>query len=423
MSDLLMAHMMTVDPEGFGGTCAWFWGPPSAAKTAAVEAAAHEIGLPLLWISPLGTGEAKFGVVPSIATVGGHERLVFPSPRDMDVFSYELGADGLPDYSKPLWEDGIPRGVLFLDEANARPDLQASIMSITAKRRWGDHFMGTGVRVILAANPTSQSAGGYEPPEPMMSRVGHYDIDPVSHGAWSGWGDAKFNGNTLPEMRKPIGRRDTSKYLAHEKRMKAELAPFMGQAWGEVKAFTGDFPKHFNLTPENTDVVKARARAKTCRGKYALATVRTWSYAVSTLASARWQGFDQTTQLEVVASYVGLDTAVEFFAYVGRMWLPDAVEIMQGKATYAHDKGKPDRTRAVVRSVVAAMAATPTTAAGMELIKRGWAVLNQLRKEAGDDMVCGYIEPLISAGMYNGPRWGPDSREFLQAAGELANNG
>lgn len=414
--DIIYAHFWAVDENGNMGTVPTFWGPPASAKTALYRQAVRELGLPMLRLSVLATGEGKFGCIPRHNDRG---RLEFPAPVDLDCFSYELKRDGTPDYAKPLWADETPRGVLFLDEFNGRPDLQAAMMDMTAERVWGSYYMGEGVRACMAANPTEISAGGYEPPEPLVSRVGHYDIEAPDHDAWTEYMGAKFDGTSLPKRpyRARAGSEVLAKYLDTEKRRDAELPVWLSEASAQVCAFTGIASSA--VTKDGSAVLPyfeapRKPSAAECRGRYATPNRRAWVYATATLASARWQRFGVVVQQEVVAAFVGDDVAAAFMAWVDRNDLPSPRALLLGNEEFRHNPNRPDRTTAVAEMLVAEMQKARPGAAGQAAVSRGWTILNEIRKAAGDDTVASLTKPLIEAGLY-GPRYGADAAEFVRS--------
>ena len=154
-------------------SCVWgipgiVWGPPGIGKTYRVEAAG------------LGLGMRTESVIPATR-----------QPEDVAGAAYPDGQGGLRIASllpgvRRLIED--KQGILFIDELScARPAVQAAFLGVPLERRVGEDRLPPGVRVIAAANPPNEAAGGWDLEPPMANRFVHLYSPPPDGEAWVDW--------------------------------------------------------------------------------------------------------------------------------------------------------------------------------------------------------------------------------------------
>lgn len=154
-------------------TCRWgapilFWGPPGIGKSGRVEQTGEAVGLrcETLYLSTL-QPEDLSGI-----PMGDHKegvRRVCDLPQIQDLIR-------------------IGKGILFLDElTTARPAVQGAGLGVVYNRKVAGKPLPGRVRVVGAANPPEQAAGGWNLAPPMANRFLHLDIGVPDPDEWAAW--------------------------------------------------------------------------------------------------------------------------------------------------------------------------------------------------------------------------------------------
>jgi hypothetical protein len=79
-------------------------------------------------------------------------------------------------------------GILFLDELScARPAVQGAGLSVVYERRIAGRRLPGRVRVVAAANPPEEAAGGWQLTPPMANRFIHLNVNTPSVEEWTTW--------------------------------------------------------------------------------------------------------------------------------------------------------------------------------------------------------------------------------------------
>jgi len=141
-----------------------FVGAPGIGKTAAIEAYAEQLGVPLVVI---------IGSTREPADITG---LPYIDPETKQV---HYSPD--PAIRELL---NCDEAILFLDEfSNTTPPVQAALLRLVNERRVGTYALPPGIRIIAASNPIHQAADGNELSLPMQSRFTHVEF-PFSTEEW-----------------------------------------------------------------------------------------------------------------------------------------------------------------------------------------------------------------------------------------------
>ncbi len=311
---ILTAALFTPISGGRWGLPILAWGSPGVGKSAIIEALAARWGMACEVLSPGERGEGAFGVVPVPDT------------------------NGVLRYPRPEWTcafDGDVAGVVFVDEmTTAAPALQAPLLGLLLARRIGGHTLPSRVRVIGAANPPEQAAGGFDLAAPVANRVGHIS-----------WGEPSVEEHT----RYMLGSTEESTVgdaSAEEARVLAAWPTAWARAVGLETAFLARRPALKNKCPEAGSPTASRAWPSD----------RSWEAATRALASAAVHGLSGEDTEEFVAAFIGEAAASEWFAWITEQDLPDPVAILDGHATFAHNPARLDRTVAVLNACVATVA-------------------------------------------------------------------
>jgi hypothetical protein len=264
------------------------WGAPGTAKTAVLESIAAEMGLgPVVTLTP--------------AT---HE------PADLVGFRAQVGDTAVllkPDWLVVLERAG--KGVLFLDEFScASPAQQAAALQILQERRVGTYPVPSAVRIVLAANPVAQAAGGAELAAPSANRVIHLPWRP-DLAAWTAW------------------------LLSH--------GPGSPAVRGSVAAFLSRCPSHLLAVP--ADDVQAGG---------AWPSPRSWTNLCAAVSECS-APTDNVAAL-LAGGCVGHAATVEWQEWVKKADLPDPEALLAGEE-WQVDRARPDRVMAALSSLVAAV--------------------------------------------------------------------
>jgi MoxR-like ATPase len=295
------------------------WGAPGTAKSATIVELARLYGLPCEVLTPGERGEGAFGVTPVPEQLPGNGTVLrYPPPEWIE----NLRA-----------EDGEERGIVFVDETNsAPPALQPALLGLIQERRIGGHQLGPRVRVLGAANPVSQSAGGWDLAAPVANRCGHVDWPAPSAEEWGAW------------LTGQAGAQEAGRDATVEEEMVLASWP---EAWalaaGTVAAFLKTRSELLHKMPADGSPEQGRAWP----------SPRTWEYAARALASARVHKLGEEDESELVASFIGVAAAGELFTWILEADLPDPAALLDGAVTFAPDPRRLDRTEAVLSACAA----------------------------------------------------------------------
>lgn len=153
--------------------CTWgqpgiLWGAPGIGKSKRVEFVGKDLAL---------TTEA---LIPSTHAPESVSGALVPDGKGGARIVSMLGG------VRRLIED--KQGILFLDELScAKPAVQAAFLNVVLERKVGEERLPGGVRIIAAANPPNEAAGGWDLEAPMANRFVHLYIRPPSWQAWNDW--------------------------------------------------------------------------------------------------------------------------------------------------------------------------------------------------------------------------------------------
>lgn len=320
LKNIIKAALFTPISGGRWGLPLLAWGAPGVGKTSVIEQLAAEWGLVSEVLSPGERGEGAFGVVPVPSTEG---TLTYPRPEWTRLFDH--GAAGL----------------VFVDEiTTAAPALQAPLLGLVLARRIGGHVLPPRVRVLAAANPPEQAAGGFDLAAPVANRFGHLDWYAPSvdeHCAWmlGAASDTVLGGDASAE----------------EARVLDAWPAAWARAVGLETAFLRRRPGLKNVVPQVGD-------PKASRG---WPSDRSWEAATRALASASVHWLTEAETEEFVAGFIGEAAASEWFAWQREVDLPDPAALLDGTATFTPTPLRLDRTMAVLASCAALV--TPKGAA------------------------------------------------------------
>ncbi len=346
---VLHAAFFTPNNDAGWGLPMLLWGPPGTGKTAAIEALGIAVGLHVEVLSPGERGEGAFGVVP------------VPLKKDAK-------SETRLSYPAPDWTDNVEDGgIVFVDEmTTAPPALQPPLLGLIQKRRIGSTRLGPRVRVIGAANPPEQAAGGWDLAPPVANRLGHLDWPAPEVESWSDW---MLSGGSEAEVKQIDA-------LQEEQRVLGLWDSAFARAKGLVTAFLKRRPELLMKQPPTGDPNASRAWP----------SPRSWENATRAVASAEVHRLNDEEADELLAAFVGTGITAEFAEFRTQADLPDPEDLLEGRAKFKHDPKRLDRTAAVVQSCAALI----TPAGAKRRLERGaafWQLLGKLDTDARDLIV------------------------------------
>jgi hypothetical protein len=298
-------------------------------------------------------------------------------PNDEMVLHYPV-----PDWTANLRRAGSAdqEGIVFVDELNsAPPALQPALMGLVLDKRIGGSQLGKRVRVIGAMNPIGHAAGGWDLAAPVANRFGHLRWDCPDVDEWTAW---LCGGSTQ------LAAVDVD---AEEKRVMETWPDAYAKASGLVAAFVRRRPELLHKQPPDNDPAAS--------GPWP--SPRTWEFATRALAASYVHGLTEVEADELLSSFVGVDAASEFVAWIENQDLPDPADLLDGNVKWAHDVERFDRTVAVLASCTALV--TPPTAIKRD--KRAdalWGLLATLMDSA-KDLAVPPAKALAQAGLQRCP--------------------
>ncbi len=185
LEKLLSIAMLAPMDDPHSPRCRWgapilFWGPPGIGKSGRVEQAGANVGLPVetLYLSTL-QPEDLSGIPMQDPQTGGARR-VCDLPQILNLIEAK-------------------KGILFLDElTTARPAVQGAGLGVVYNRKVAGKSLPGRVRVVGAANPPEEAAGGWNLAPPMANRLLHFSVGVPDVEEWTAWLLGNSNEEVIP---------------------------------------------------------------------------------------------------------------------------------------------------------------------------------------------------------------------------------
>lgn len=295
-------------------------------------------GLPLLLMGDPGTGKTS-GLMADAEALGLNAKCLIGSIYDPTDFggtpSQPLDGGRFQHILLPNWlqevEGWTQGGVLVLDELTCVPAAQqAAMLRLVLEGRVGDYRIDPRVRIVAAANPPEQAAGGQGLAMPMANRFGHLHVEPASLDDWFDILAGEFYAPPADaaQMEADVLGRFDAEYTRAQKLAKGFLRKFPDLAQATPKAGS----------PEAEDAWTSR---------------RTWEFAMRALAGSRVHGLTADERDGLLAAYLGDATARQFCGWLASSDIPEAEDVLDGKVQWTPVVHRPDITQAVLDMCVA----------------------------------------------------------------------
>ncbi len=292
-------------------------------------------GLPLFLIAEPGT--SKSAQTESMAEALGLKchTLIGSIHEPVDLSGLPAVTNGVFKYLPPEWAkelngtDGTSPGLLFLDElTTCAPAVQAAMLRVLLNGAVGEYKLNPRIRISAAMNPPESAANGYDLSAPMANRGGHIKWPAPTASQWSQWLLGGSGGKPAALDAATLEAEVTKRFPTHFAKAKGLVSAFMSASPGALHRF----PKE----------------ATQQSGPWASA--RTWEMATRALAGADMHGMSAADTESFVGSFIGSGTASEFFEFAAKQDLPAAIDVLEGRATWAHSKLRLDKTHTVLAS-------------------------------------------------------------------------
>jgi hypothetical protein len=337
------------------------WGPPGIGKSGRVEQAGSAIGLGVstLYLSTLQPEDLSG--VPMPDGKGGAINMVT-----------------LPQIQECL---AAKRRILFLDElTTARPAVQGAGLGVVYTRKVGGRALPGGTRVVAAANPPEEAAGGWDIAPPMANRVMHFDVKCPDPDEWAAWLLAGQNETATPiEQAESIIR---VKWNDHFSRISGLGAGFIKKNRAEL----------FNLPKSGN---KARGRA--------WCSPRSWEMALRAMATAEILNM-QELKLEVLEASVGKGPCAAWAEWEAYANLPDPKDMLENG--WRIDKRRLDITFAALSSATSYALGKPNKDEQRKYAILAWKILGGAVDDNHADLALAPAASLMRAGYTT--KAGPD---------------
>lgn len=327
---------------------------------------------PILITGQPGTGKTFTMYDEVVKRQGGYLITVLGSvrePTDIAGYPYKTQDSGVkidaPFYAREamaaLDSGKYPLVVVFFDEIRRTvPAVQAALLRVMLERVVGDVQMPKEIRMVAASNPSTD--GGWPLESALANRMGHvsWDIDPE---LWK-LGMSSNDFRTLAPMDKAS--------LDNLGTERALIASFINARTDMLIAYPANEEARDGAWP----------------------SPRSWDMAAHVLSTV--DKTDRNLRLDVIASSVGMDAAVQFLEWLDAADLPTPQDVLNGKVTQIVDLARPDRTYAIVaNSLGYAMRRlndpTITEPLAEATAEAGWQVLAKVNDGGAADIATAFV--------------------------------
>lgn len=296
------------------------WGPPGMGKTSYIQQLADEYDAHLETVIASLRDPTDFGGLPiKDESKRSGVSLAPPAWAIRAAEAFEAGEDS--------W--------VFLDEiTTAAPASQSALLRVIHERVVGDLPLPFGVRMVAAANPPEQAAGGWDLAPPVANRFCHYQWTTSA----TEWADGMVQG--FPPARKI---RVTDSYT--------ELVP---KHRSIIASFVKNSSQYLLAIPKGSGGGIDDAKAGG-----AWPSPRSWDMAATLLAACENAGGGAELRNTLVQGCIGDGTAGVFLTWLKEQDLPDPELLLRDPSQYTVPD-RADKIYTVVTAVVGAMIGKPT---------------------------------------------------------------
>ena len=330
------------------------------ATTVTVIDACGQKAVPALLVSSPGLG--KSSLIRGLARAQGVPcEVVLGSirePADLAGLPYVTEAGVM--LSPPAWALRLcaaQSGYLLLDElSTCSGSTQAAMLAVALDKTVGDLVLPEGVRIVAAANPADQAAGGWELEPPLANRFCHVEFAP----SVDEWLDGMATGWPAPPASRAI--------TPDASRVEVVKASVLG--------FVRAKPEYLHVFPSTAE---GSAGAWPSR--------RTWAMLAETLACVRDD--DAAARQALTFGLVGEGVGSEFLSWCLVADLPDPADVVADPGIVDWTD-RPDRVWAVLSAVVGWAASNGS----VERWVKAWGPLVAAASAGAPDVAAAAARPL-----------------------------
>lgn len=290
-------------------------------------------GLPMLGEADPGVGKSSITEY-DVRSYGMEPITLIGSLRPAEDFLGfpKVSQDGRSfEYIPPAWAvkaNEMGRAVVFFDEftAGQSPRTFAAMLRIILEGEVGEFSLPKGVRFIGMCNPADQSPGGQELPLPLANRFGHIKWPTPSSEDWVNYLMSPASDGKPPEAKFDPDKKE---------------AEVMDKWHDNFSWAVGMFAGAMRNAPDLLHKVPARDSDQATKG---WSSPRSNEFAVRALASSRIHKLDALATEMFVEAFIGHPAASTLFQHINTQDMPDAVDVLDGKAKWKYDPKRLDIT-------------------------------------------------------------------------------
>lgn len=370
LEELLSIAMLTPMDDPRSPTCRWgaptlLWGPPGIGKTGRIENVGLSTGL-------------------DVGTV----YLSTHQPEDISGVFVPDGKGGvmtvctLPQVNM-LIKAG--KGILLLDELTcARPAMQGAGLGVVYERFIAGQRLPGRIRVLAAANPPEEAAGGWSLAPPMANRFLHFEVGCPSVDDWNTWLLTGESGGVLP--------------MAESEQTVQEM---WNEVWPKIRGLGAGFQRAYRSIAvgksKMTTLYHLPPVGHADRSR-AWASPRSWNVALRCIATATCLGRTDLVP-ELLAASVGPGYTAAWLEWVSKANLPDPKDVLEN-GNWTPDPRRLDISFAVISSVVTYALSKPPGDEQKKYAIMAWRVVNTCIANKLSDIALAPASALMKAGYH-----------------------
>lgn len=324
---------------------------PGAGKTSAIQAEVEDVQGGKV-ITVLGSVREPTDIVGMPYRGENGVLIAAPQWANEAIAAYESG--------------NYPLVVVFFDELRrVVPAVQNALLRVMLERVVGDKALPKEIRMVAASNPSTD--GGWPLESALANRLGHisWSVNPDE------WRMGMISGDYRPLAPMP-----------------RELMDRLNIESASIAAFIGTRADMLAVYPENEE-----------KRDGAWPSPRSWHMAAHVLAGVA--PTERATRLDIIASCVGTDAAVQYLEWLDAADLPPTEDVISGKFTQIVDPYRPDRTYAITANAIAyvirTLNSTDTLPSVAEAVaEAGWRILAAVNDGGAADIATSFIPKLYT---------------------------